>query len=82
MSIVAKVGVRLHTTVACTKLFSLTVNWSKLEKSDSQISIGPVVFFLFNGFVPKRLVHVFAKLMIFSTTFFWKKSLYVSFQPF
>ena len=45
MSIVARVGGRLYTTVACTRLFSLAVDWSKLEKADAQISIGSVVLF-------------------------------------
>ena len=51
------------------KAFPLAVTWSKLEKADPQISIGSVVLFSFNGFGPKRSVHVFPKLMIFFTTF-------------
>ena len=38
-----------------------TSKYGKLEKADAQISIGSVILFLFNGFGPKRSVHVFAK---------------------
>ena len=45
-SFVTKDGGRLHTTVACTRLFSWAVRWNKLEKADAQISISLVVFFV------------------------------------
>ena len=63
----ARVGGRLYKT--CTRLFSLAVGWNKLEIANAQISIGSVALFSFNGFGPKRSVHVFAKLVIFSPLF-------------
>ena len=55
-----RVGVRLYTIVACTRFFALVVSWNKLEKADAQISVGSVVFLLFNNFGLKRLTYVFA----------------------
>ena len=60
---------RLFTTVACPRLFSLVVSWSKLEKAGDKISIGSAVFFLFNDFGPKRSDLVFAEQAIFPPHF-------------